>query len=202
MNFCQSNITSVPQATATHSLRETTLDACALGVELGVFLSLFTLASLLQRQKLLFPVDRQNPPISLRAVTVMATLSAIKHREFGLDLRLAVAISSLLPTATLFSVRASDLPFFPIKAEVGGGEALACLRLPGRIRPRRATQLDAILLLAAHDQIGIDVSRVHQMDGRQQLFGGEFLMDPVRALRLYASAFGFRSDSTAAPKPV
>jgi len=52
MNFCQSNITSVPQATATHSLRETTLDACALGVELGVFLSLFTLASLLQRQKL------------------------------------------------------------------------------------------------------------------------------------------------------
>src|SRR6266508_323464 len=150
MNFCQSNITSVPQATATHSLRETTLDACALGVELGVFLSLFTLASLLQRQKLLFPVDRQNP-----------------------------AISSLLPTATLFSVRASDLPFFPIKAEVGGGEALACLRLPGRIRPRRATQLDAILLLAAHDQIGIDVSRVHQMDGRQQLFGGEFLMDLV-----------------------
>src|SRR6266508_4556600 len=148
MNFCQSNITSVPQATATHSLRETTLDACALGVELGVFLSLFTLASLLQRQKLLFPVDRQNPPISLRAVTVMATLSAIKHREFGLDLRLAVAISSLLPTATLFSVRQVTCRFSQSKLKSEAAKPLpacACQAVSGRAGPHNSTPYCCLL---------------------------------------------------------
>lgn len=109
MSFCQSNITSVPQATASHGLRETALDTCALRIELGVFLSLFTLASLLQRQKLLFAIDGQNPSFNLRAIIPMATWSAVKRREFDPDLSLAVAISSLLPTATLFSARASGL---------------------------------------------------------------------------------------------
>src|SRR2546426_2061373 len=190
MSFCQSNITSLSQAAATHGLRETALDARALGVELGVFLSLFTLASLLQRQKLLFPVDGQNPPLNLRAVTPAATLSAVKHREFDLDLSLPVAIGGLLPTATLFSARAGGLLFFPIEVEVGGGEALACFRLPGRVGPRRAAQFDAVLLLAAHEQIGIDVTSVHQMDGWQQPFGREFLMDVVNYFVIRHSRLG------------
>src|SRR5262245_27137991 len=190
MNFCQSNVTSVPQANATHGLRETTFDARALRIELGVFLSLFTLAGLLQRQKFLFLIDGQNPPLNLRAVTPVATLSAVKDREFDLDLSLAVAISSLLPTATLFPIRTDGLLLFPVKAEVGGGEAFACLRLPGRVGPRRAAQFDAISLLAAHDQIGIDVTRIHQMDRRQQLFGGEFLMDLVNHLVIRHTRFG------------
>ena len=48
----------------------------------------------------------------------------------------------------------------------------ALTRLPARIVACRAEKFDLMLLLAAHQQVGIDITTIHQMTRRQQFLVG------------------------------
>jgi hypothetical protein len=51
------------------------------------------------------------------------------------------------------------------------------LGLPGRVRPRRANQVDAVVLAAAHQQLGVDVGGVDQVLAGDQAFAGQGRVD-------------------------
>ena len=65
----------------------------------------------------------------------------------------------------------------PVDLEAVDRVAALDLGLPGRVPARRTDQVDAVVLAAAHQQLGVDVGRVGQVLGRDQALAGQGRVD-------------------------
>ena len=89
-------------------------------------------------------------------------------------------IASRRPVDAGLAGRADHLFGLPVDDEGGQIESLARLGLPADIRAHRAEQFDAMLGLAGHQQIGVDVTGIGEMGGGRQAFIHQRLLDRGR----------------------
>src|SRR5512142_3454579 len=90
----------------------------------------------------------------------------------GTDLCCKHHLDALLcptPARAALALRTGGLLGLPVQLEVREIKAPACFGLPTVVRQGRPQQPDAILLLAAHEQISIDVTCIHDLFIWQQV---------------------------------
>lgn len=98
------------------------------------------------------------------------TGAAVLLAKAPLDVSPTCGIDSRCPAGGGFSLRTMHLLTLPIGHEVSQRLRPLNGRLPVRIRARRATQRDAIILLAADEQLRINIGRIDHMLARRQVF--------------------------------
>src|SRR3954447_22018344 len=106
---------------------------------------------------------------------------AVRLTEPGRDVGGAGLVELRAPGRGQLALRAAHPLLVPVDVEPVDRVAALDLALPGRVRPRRAEQLDAQLLAATDQQLGVDVGRVHQVLPRRQTLAGQGLVDRGRA---------------------
>src|SRR5688500_7108452 len=85
--------------------------------------------------------------------------TAVGLAEHHRDVRRAGVVDLRAPRRGQLALRATHPPCVPVDLEAVERVTALDLALPGRVRPRRAEQLDAQLLAAADQQLGVDVGR-------------------------------------------
>ena len=92
-------------------------------------------------------------------------------------------------------MRAAHPLAFPVDLEAVDRVGALDLGLPGRVHARRTDQVDAVVLTAPHQELGVDVGGVHQVLARGKALAGQRPVDRRGAPRLVHG--GERSSSRA-----
>src|SRR5881227_1089880 len=150
-----------PQTHAAHPLRKRALDARARCISLSEGRGLLLLATGEQGLLGCLRTDVQHPPGRLRAGTRHAARAHLAGRVRKDNLN-ALWITQRGPAATLLPLWTRRTLCLPVDLEMGSIEALIGFRLPTVVGQDRTQQFDPIVLLAADQQLGIDIAGIHE----------------------------------------
>jgi hypothetical protein len=118
----------------------------------------------------------QHPTGRLRAGTICSARAHLAGRARKDNLN-ALWIMQRGPSATLLPLWTRRTLSLPVDLEMGGIEALIGFRLPTVIGQDRTQQPDAMVLLTADQQLGIDIAGIHELFLWQQVRLSEFLLN-------------------------
>ncbi len=118
------------------------------------------------------------------------TGSARGGGKSDINRRVAGFVGALSPQLADLSLRTGDSMGFPIDRKLGDVKTLALLGLPTVIRGHRAQQVDLMFGLTGDEPLGGGVARIHELFGRQQVFGREGSLDFRQRIFIRASGRG------------
>src|SRR5919202_5066006 len=112
-----------------------------------------------------------------RALRAAWARAAILGREPHVDTLVPTLVQPLNPLNARMALRTNRLFLLPLHSKVLQPEALRCSRLSPLVGPGWPEQLHPIVAWTAHQEFGIHVAAIYDMDLRQQLLLFERRMD-------------------------
>jgi hypothetical protein len=165
--FGQPTVARPAQAEGAHTLRDRALNALTPNVEPPTHLAGLSRPG--GRDRLVLGTGVQREPAADRpgAARPHQARPAIGRAEAYSDVGPACGfVPVLAPARALMALGAAHAMLVPIHREVGGTERTLILHLPALVGPRRADELDPVLLTGTHEVFGADVARVDEVLGR------------------------------------
>lgn len=117
----------------------------------------------------------------LGAASQAGTGLTIFGREFNFDDLIFAVVDGWRPATARVTLRTDGLLSLPIDHELTGIKACLFACLPAVVGSRGANEIDLVVLLTLHEQLGIDISRVHNLLLGQRVFVFEAFMDKRRS---------------------
>src|SRR3712207_1223944 len=159
----QPAVTAAAQPEGSHPLREGALDPGPPGIAAAPFLRREPLPGSLERLVLGPRRQLQMPGLMLGpgAQGSSRTGRAVRLAEPDRDVGHAGLVDLGAPDRGQLALWATHPLLVPVDLEPVDRVTALDLVLPGRVRPRRAEQVDTQLLAAADQELGIEIGRAH-----------------------------------------